>query len=86
MAQVHKKFTSDQVKELIVKYSRKEVGSKYLQEILGINKIRFFALVKVYRDNPLQFSIQYLRRGKTREIPEAIEVNILKGYPLKGNS
>ena len=83
MAQIHKKFTDDQVKELIGKYLRKEVGRKYLQEILGINKTRVFALVKAYRDNPLQFSIQYLRRGKTREIPEAIEVNILKELSIE---
>jgi len=83
LGQVHKKFTDDQIKELIGKYLRKEVGRKYLQEILGINKTRFFALVKAYRDNPLQFSIQYRRRGKTREIPEVIEINILKELSIE---
>lgn len=68
MAQLHKKFTDDQVKEIIGKYLRKEVGRKYIQEILGVNKTRFFGLVKAYRENPDQFSIQYVRDGKTREI------------------
>ena len=54
------------------------MGRKYLQEILGINKTRFFALVKAYRDDPLQFSIRYVRKGKTRSTPEAVELNILK--------
>ena len=77
LAQIHKKFTDEQVKELIEKYLRRDVGRNYLQEILGINKTRFFALVKAYRDNPLKFSIQYVRRGKTRAISEAVENNIL---------
>ncbi len=78
MTQLHRKFTDEQVKELIEKYLREEVGRKYLQEILGINKTRFFALVKAYRYNPSAFTIQYVRKGKTRAIPEAVEFNILK--------
>jgi hypothetical protein len=83
LTQVHRKFTDDQVKELIEKYLRKEVGRRYLQEILGINKTRFFALVKTYRDNPAEFSIRYVRKGKTRAIPEAVEVNILKELAIE---
>jgi hypothetical protein len=78
LTQLHRKFTDEQIKELIEKYLRKEVGRRYLQEILCINKTRFFALVKAYRDNPSAFSIRYVRKGKTRAIPEAVEANILK--------
>jgi hypothetical protein len=83
LTQLHRKFTDEQVKELIEKYLRKEVGRKYLQEILGINKTRFFALVKAYRDNPSAFSIRYVRKGKTRAIPKAVEVNILKELAIE---
>ena len=83
MTQLHRKFMDEQVKELIEKYLRKEVGRKYLQEILGINKTRFFALVKAYRDNPSAFSIRYVRKGKTRAIPKAVEVNILKELAIE---
>jgi hypothetical protein len=83
LTQLHRKFTDEQVKELIEKYLRKEVGRKYLQEILGINKTRFFALVKAYRDNPAAFSIRYVRKGKTRAIPKAVEVNILKELAIE---
>lgn len=83
MVQVHKKFTDDQVRDLIEKYLRKKVGRKYLQDILGISKTRFFALVKAYRDNPQQFSIQYVRAGKTREIPKEVECNILKELSIE---
>lgn len=83
MVQLHKKFTDDQVIELIEKYLRKEVGRRYLQKILGINKTRFFALVKAYRDNPFGFSIRYVRKFKTRAIPEAVETNILKELSIE---
>lgn len=83
MAQLHKKFTDNQVIELIEKYLRKEVGRRYLQKILGINKTRFFALVKAYRDNPFGFSIRYVRKFKTRAIPEAVETNILKELSIE---
>lgn len=83
LAQIHRRFTDDQVKELLEKYLRKEVGRKYLQDILGINKTRFFALVKAYRDNPSEFSVQYVRKGKSRAIPEAVENNILKELSIE---
>lgn len=83
MVQLHKKFTDDQVIELLEKYLRKEVGRRYLQEILGINKTRFFALIKAYCDNPHQFSIRYVRKGKTREIPKEVEANILKELSIE---
>ena len=36
MFQLHKRFTDEQVKELIEKYLRKEVTRNYIQEILDI--------------------------------------------------
>ncbi len=83
MVQMHKKFTDDQVIELLGKYLRKEVGRRYLQEILGINKTRFFALIKAYRDDPVEFSIQYVRKVKTRVIHREIESNILKELSIE---
>ena len=44
MSQLHKRFTSDQVKELLERYLRNEIERKHLQEILGIKERRFFAL------------------------------------------
>jgi hypothetical protein len=78
LVQLHKKFTDNQVKELIEKYLKKEVGRRYLQEILGIGKTRFFVLLASYQKNPLEFSIQYARKQKTRQISYDIEENILK--------
>jgi len=65
MVQLHKKFTDSEVKNLIEHYLRKEIKKKYIQELLGIRKTRFFALIKDYRKNPNTFSIQYIRSAKT---------------------
>jgi len=67
MSQLHKRFTSDQVKELLERYSKNEVERKYLQEILGIKRRRFFMLLKEYKENPQLFTIQYRRP----RLPEA---------------
>ena len=57
MSQLHKRFTPDQVKELLERYSKNEIERKYIQEILGIRKRRFFVLLKQYKENPQHFTI-----------------------------
>ena len=76
--QIHTKFSNDQVKELLQKYLNKEVERKYIQEILGIGKSRFFEIIQAYRANPQQFSVDYKRSGRTRSIDPAIKENIIK--------
>ena len=78
MSQLHKKFTNDQIKELIERYLKKEIERKYIQEILGIKERRFFSLLKQFKQDPESFSIQYKRKSKTRKIPQSIEGNIIK--------
>ena len=56
MSQVHKRFTSDQVKELLERYLKMEIERKYIEEILGIKKRRFFILLKHYKEHPEGFS------------------------------
>jgi hypothetical protein len=83
MTQLHKRFTDTQVKELLQRYLRKEIERKYIQQILLINKRRFFSLIKQYRENPEGFSIQYNRKTKTRAIPRSIEENIIKELSIE---
>lgn len=78
MSQIHKKFDSEQVKDLLQRYLDKKIERKYIQEVLGIKKRRFFELLKEYRQNPSQFSIQYTRKHSPRTIDPAIEQNIIK--------
>jgi len=83
MKQLHKKFTDDQIKELITRYLKKKIARKYIQEILGIKKTRFFALVKRLKADPENFSISYSRRMPTRKINPDIEKNILKELEIE---
>jgi len=83
MKQLHKKFTDYQIKELITRYLEKKIARKYIQEILGIKKTRFFALVKRLKDDPENFSISYSRRVPTRKISKDIERNIVKELKIE---
>lgn len=76
--QIHKKFTNNQVKELLQKYINKEIERKYLQEILGIGKSRFFELLQDFKRNSQEFSVEYNRSKSTRSIDPKIQKNILK--------
>ena len=77
MSQLHKKFTTEQVKDLLQRYTDKKIERKYVQEILGIKKVRFFALLKDFKNNPAHFSIDYARKSPKRISPE-VEKNIIK--------
>lgn len=78
MAQIHKRFTDPQVKELMERYLKKEIKRSYLQEILGIKRRRFFEILKQYQNDPEGFSIQYTRKAPSRSISANIEHNIFK--------
>lgn len=75
---IHKTFTTQQVKELLTKYLNKEVKRKYIQEILGIGKSRFFEIIQHYRANPKDFCVDYKRSSEARQIAPEVKHNILK--------
>jgi hypothetical protein len=83
MSQIHKRFTSDQVKELFDRYSKNEIERKYIQEILGVRKRRFFMLLKQYKENPQHFTTRYQRTTPPRIISPEIEHNILKELTIE---
>lgn len=76
--QIHKTFTTEQVKDLLAKYINKEVERKYIQEILRIGKSRFFEIIQAYRNNPESFSVEYKRSSEAKRIAPEIKDNIIK--------
>ena len=84
--QIHKKFTSEQVKELMQKYINKEVERKYLQEILGIRRSRFFEILQDFRNNPKDFSVEYNRSSEAKRIAPEIQNNIIKELAIDKNA
>ena len=83
MAQLHKQFTDNQVKELLERYVKREIELHYILEILGIKRSRFFLLLKHYKECPDRFSIRYRRNTKARRICEGIEQSILRELQIE---
>lgn len=83
MSQLHKRFISDQVKELLERYLQNEIERNYIQGILGIKRRRFFILLKQYKENPQHFTVQYQRTRAPRTISPMIEQNILKELSIE---
>jgi len=74
--QLHKRFSDEQVKMLLEKYTNENVELRYILETLAIRRRRFFELLKEYRNNPNDFSIRYRRKKATRKINKDVEKNI----------
>jgi len=71
MDQLHKRFSVEQVKLLLQRYTEGELSRAEIEEVLGLGKTRFFALLKAYRQAREQFSITYERRTPGRLSEEA---------------
>jgi len=75
MDQLHRRFTDEQIKFLFRAYSQCLLARTQVQEILGVGKTRFFALLKQYRQDPGAFSVCYTRATPSRLSP-AVEAEI----------
>jgi hypothetical protein len=77
MTQIHKHFTTDQIKVLLEAYQQGHLSRAEIEKTLGINKTRFFTLLKNFRTDPDRFSINYERKRKSR-LSEQAETEIQK--------
>lgn len=75
MVQVHKRFTDEQIKALLKCYCQGKMKRTEVQEMLGIGKTRFFALLKAYHQDPNGFSVAYQRTTPAR-LSADVEVEI----------
>ena len=75
--QLHRRFSTEEVKVLLQKYLDEKVKLTYIVEILNITRRRFFQLLRDYKEDPDNFSIQYRRKRATRKITEDVEKNIV---------
>jgi len=62
MSQLHKRLTDDQVRAFFHSYCQGALSRTEIQKVLEIGKTRFFALLKVFREDPQNFTIAYNRR------------------------
>jgi hypothetical protein len=75
--QLHKRFSTEEVKILLQKYLHEDVKLRYILEILQITTRQFFRLLKRYKNDPESFSIDYKRTKSTRTISAAVEKSII---------
>lgn len=81
MSQVHKRLDDEAVRRIFSQYDAKQLALDVAIPQLGIKRRRFFDLLKLYRDNPADFSISYKRESRkliTNETEEKIKEELLK--------
>jgi hypothetical protein len=77
MGQIHKRFTDAAVKEILDKYTAGQIAMNHALSILGVKRSRFFTILQEYKQDPVAFSVSYVRQKKTRGIDQEIENKIL---------
>ncbi len=85
MDRLHKRFTVEQVKVLLQGYRQRMISRREVEEVLQVNKTRFFELLKEYRRDPAGFSIVYERSSPahlSREVELAIRDELMQEKAL----
>ena len=77
MGHLHKRFTDEQVREMLQRYLTHEIEGPYIRTVLGLGKTQFFKLLTRYRAHPATFSVRYARRTPPRRLDPRIEANIV---------
>jgi hypothetical protein len=73
---LRKLFSADQVKEVFRRYLARQIGIDQALAMLKIRRRQFFKLLKLYRDRPESFSLQYARKTPPRRIDAKAEAKI----------
>jgi hypothetical protein len=73
---LRKLFSADQVKEVFRRYLARQIGVDQASAMLKIRRRQFFKLLKLYRDRPESFSLQYTRKTPSRRIDAKAEAKI----------
>jgi hypothetical protein len=85
MAQLHKRFSDEQITFLFDAYSRGLMSRDEIQDTLKIGKTRFFALWKQYKTDSGSFALTYDRSSPKRisqQVEAAIERELLREKAL----
>lgn len=80
---LHKRFTKEQVKDILGKFVTKELRAKEACRYLGIGRTRLHVLTTTYRDNPDALEISYSRTSATNTIEDSIKEHILKELAIE---
>lgn len=61
MSHLHKRFTDDQIRAFFQSYCQGALSRRNIQEVLEIGKTRFFVLLRLFREDPQNFTVAYQR-------------------------
>ncbi len=75
--QLHRRFSDEQVRNIVGKFDAKLLRAKEACRFLGIGRTRFYHLVKVYRFSPEQKLVDYKRAVPTHTIKQSVRTHIL---------
>lgn len=74
---LHKRFLEKEVIDVFERYLSDEIGVSEALALLDIRRRRFFDLLKIYKEEPDKFSLEYKRRGANRRIDQKVEKKIM---------
>ena len=75
---LRKLFSAKEVKEVFERYLSQEIAVDQALAMLKIRRRQFFKLLKVYRDRPEGFSLDYKRKSPPRKIDAKSEARIMR--------
>lgn len=85
MSHIHRRFGEEQVRVLLQGYCQGQLRRTDVQDLLGVGRSRFFALLKVYRQDPEGFTVAYQRQTPPKlsaEVEAEIERALLQEKAL----
>lgn len=75
---LRKLFSINEVKEVFERYLSEQIAVEHALAILKIRRRQFFKLLKVYREKPDSFSLDYTRKAPPRKIDAKTEARIMQ--------
>ena len=78
MSQMHKKFSTDQVKMILNLYILNKMELKEVLNQLGIKERRFYKILAQYKKDKTNFSIEYSRDSSNHKIDDNTEYLIME--------
>ena len=75
---LRKLFSAKEVKEVFERYLSQQIAVEHALAMLKIGRRQFFKLLKVYRERPEEFSLDYKRKAPSRKIDAKSEARIIR--------
>lgn len=75
---LRKLFSAKEVKEVFERYLSHQIALEQTLALLKIRRRQFFKLLKVYRERPDGFSLDYKRKAPPRKIDAKSEARIMR--------